>query len=151
MVKNGRGVGFGPYSDNSSLFAPAAINSSDMVVGTVYYLEGHAVYTIKNGKYEALARDDYHGVSALNNRGQYVGWRCAGSVIQDGPFRATLWQHGHKYNLNHLIPKDSGWDLEYANGINNHGEIVGTGGYGERLVAFKLIPSSPTPVSSARH
>jgi probable HAF family extracellular repeat protein len=152
LVEHGRGVGFGPAANSVYGNAPSDINDSDTVVGMSSYVEGYSMYTIQKGQYEALARDDYHGVCSINDSGQYVGWQCAGSVIQDGPYRAILWQNGQKYDLNHLISQDSGWVLEYAYGINNRGQIVGTGyrpGSQDRVdgkeSAVLLTPVRPPP------
>jgi probable HAF family extracellular repeat protein len=66
----------------------------------------------------------------INDRGQVVG--CSKWHPGDdwgGPIRATLWQDGVPYDLNTLIPADSGWELTNALGINNRGQIIGRGGY----------------------
>src|SRR5207249_11144073 len=83
LVKNGRAVRFGPSADSNYGMSPGPINDNDTVVGGISYLEGFAAFTIKNGKYDAAPSDDYHAISGLNNRGQYVGCVCGGSVIQD--------------------------------------------------------------------
>ncbi|MCA9438379.1 MAG: hypothetical protein KC978_21520, partial [Candidatus Omnitrophica bacterium] len=41
--------------------------------------------------------------------------------------RAIFWEKGRTYDLNDLIPSDSGWFLEVALDINDQGEIVGWG------------------------
>ena len=79
-------------------------------------------------------------ISAVNTHGQYVGTRCVGNVIQDGPYPAILWQDGRRYDLNGLIPQGSGWELMHATGINNHGVIVGTGIHDGHMRAFRLTP-----------
>jgi probable HAF family extracellular repeat protein len=44
-------------------------------------------------------------------------------------------------DLNKLIPPNSGWELDVANGINDAGEIVGYGTRnGTNLRAFLLTP-----------
>lgn len=56
------------------------------------------------------------------------------------PF-AALWIEGKLYDLNDLIPKDSGWDnLEEANDINERGQIVGRGMKDGNQHAFLLNP-----------
>lgn len=43
-------------------------------------------------------------------------------------------------NLNDLIAAGSGWELEWATGINNRGQIVGFGIHGTERRAFLLTP-----------
>ena len=73
--------------------------------------------------------------TAINNNGQIVGYGfecpflCSNSVMQ---------------NLNNLIDPASGWTLEYANAINDLGQIVGQGinwNLGGQSRAFLLSPT----------
>jgi probable HAF family extracellular repeat protein len=63
-----------------------------------------------------------------------------------GPFadaeRAFVWERSNGFrDLNTLIPPDSGWKLEAATSVNDHGEIVGWGDRkGEDDSGFLLIP-----------
>jgi hypothetical protein len=60
---------------------------------------------------------------------------------------AFVWYGGALLNLNTLVDSSGvGWDLQYAVGINNSGQIVGDGisPSGERE-AFLLTPASPAP------
>ena len=63
-----------------------------------------------------------------------------------GPFadaeRAFVWEKERGFrDLNTRIPPDSGWKLESATSINDHGEIVGRGDYkGQDDAGFLLIP-----------
>jgi len=41
---------------------------------------------------------------------------------------------------NTLIPNDSGWHLTRADGINNHGQVVGKGIHNGHTRAFLLTP-----------
>jgi len=61
-------------------------------------------------------------------------------------YDAFLWQSGTLYNLNDLLPESSGWDLAYAYGINDAGQIVGDGIYLGRQTAFVMTPV-PEPSS----
>jgi uncharacterized membrane protein len=71
---------------------------------------------------------------------------CDGVVGSFGPFadaeRAFVWEKSHGFrDLNSLIASDSGWKLEAATSINDHGEIVGWGDHkGEDDAGFLLIP-----------
>ena len=75
----------------------------------------------------------------INRFGQVVGYSFdnAGSV-----YRPFLLEDGTMYDLNSLIPKHdrSDWNLMVANGLNDHGEIVGYGLYRGLLTGFKLSP-----------
>jgi len=54
---------------------------------------------------------------------------------------ALLWKGGKLYDLNDLIPKDSGWEnLSSARDINDRGQIVGEGMKGGEAHAFLLTP-----------
>jgi uncharacterized membrane protein len=140
LIKNGRAVCYGPQRDKYYGNDPTDLNDKGMVVGNSSAVEVVTAYTIMDGNYVQLDRDFFCSVSALNNEDQYVGTRCVGNIIQDGPYRAVLWQDGSRYDLNTLVPGGSGWVLEHATGINNRGVIVGTGTYKGHARAFKLIP-----------
>ena len=51
-----------------------------------------------------------------------------------------IYVNGKIQNLNELIPRDSGWVLLEANGINDFGQIVGKGRIGGKTRAFLLKP-----------
>ncbi len=61
--------------------------------------------------------------TAINNHGQVVG-TISGF---EGPVRAFVYSGGVITDLNSLIPSSAGWTLVHANGINDSGQIVGTG------------------------
>jgi uncharacterized membrane protein len=71
---------------------------------------------------------------------------CDVVVGSFGPFadanRAFVWEKSHGFrDLNNLISPGSGWKLEAAAGINDHGDIVGWGDYkGEDDTGFLLVP-----------
>jgi uncharacterized membrane protein len=58
--------------------------------------------------------------------------------IASGP--AVLWLNHAVYDLNHLIPRHSGWSLQQATGVNESGQIVGNGLYDGRQTGFLLTP-----------
>ncbi len=43
-------------------------------------------------------------------------------------------------DLNHLIPANSGWLLQFANAINDQGQIAGYGTLNGQTEAFLLTP-----------
>lgn len=53
---------------------------------------------------------------------------------------AMLWHDGRVYDLNMLIPHKSTWVLEDATGINDKGQIVGSGTLNGQPHAFLLTP-----------
>ncbi|MCL2640756.1 MAG: PEP-CTERM sorting domain-containing protein, partial [Phycisphaerales bacterium] len=59
--------------------------------------------------------------------------------------RAILWDNGILYDLNDLIPADSGWELMYANDITSDGQIFGYGIFNGQYHAFLLTPISIVP------
>jgi uncharacterized membrane protein len=71
---------------------------------------------------------------------------CDVIVGSFGPFadaeRAFIWDKSRGFrDLNAQIASDSGWKLESATSINDHGEIVGRGDYkGQDDTGFLLIP-----------
>jgi probable HAF family extracellular repeat protein len=60
---------------------------------------------------------------AVNGAGRVVGY----SDVATGGTHAFLYSAGSIEDLNNYIPASSGWVLERATGINNSGQIVGTG------------------------
>jgi probable HAF family extracellular repeat protein len=73
---------------------------------------------------------------SINNQGQIVGRSETSSRIM----HACLWQRGKVIDLNNAISAQSGWLLQSATSINDHGEIVGFGLIKGRRHAFLLTP-----------
>jgi hypothetical protein len=59
----------------------------------------------------------------INNSGVIVGVSLEASLHEN----AVVWQGKGWVELNTLIPENSGWYLECAQGINDAGEIIGFG------------------------
>jgi probable HAF family extracellular repeat protein len=51
-----------------------------------------------------------------------------------------LYENGNLWDLNQLIPENSGWILKEATDINNDGQIVGSGEIDGEIHAFLLTP-----------
>ena len=129
-------------NDGFETFA-AAINDHGEIVG--YRTEDFNDYQPwiwRDGTFEPLPLPA-GAVSArandLNDAGQIVGASGADLV---GPFRAVLWERGQVLDLNELIPPGTDWILETANGINQPGQIAGSGLLSGERRAFLLSPAS---------
>lgn len=81
---------------------------------------------------------------AINDTDQIVGRSYIPGVGDD---RAVMWENGAIIDINTLLPPDSGWVLGMAMGINDQGDIVGSGQINGETHAFLLTTSSdyPTP------
>jgi probable HAF family extracellular repeat protein len=112
------------------------INDHGEVIG---YTDSRGfIYT--GGAMKALPELPGHAYSSpydINNSGFVVGQATDSSFNER---RAFLYGRGFTYDLNDLIPADSGWFLVSADGINEAGEIVGFGLYQEQLRSFILTP-----------
>jgi probable HAF family extracellular repeat protein len=70
------------------------------------------------------AGDDNSEANSLNDNGQIVGDAGVGFIETYAPDRALLWQNGERFDLNTLIPADSGYYLIIATDVNARGQIV---------------------------
>lgn len=76
----------------------------------------------------------------INDLGQVVGEADDGLLPPASIRVALLWSEGEVYDLNELIPPDSGWQLETAVAINRRGQIVGRGLHDGVRRAYLLNP-----------
>jgi len=119
-----------------------AINDSDTVVG---YCDG------KNGRVPFIwtAATGMKPLSAdPHAAGEPAAINSAGIVVGKGSSGAVMWVDGMQVNLNRLLPPGRGFKLTEATGINNKGQIVGTGGEGNPVMtgawrAWLLTPIGP--------
>ena len=128
--------GLKPIGPPQRYSSAIAINDSGHVIVQAFteaYLYADGKTTLLN-----LSHDDPSQPRAINN--------CDVIVGSFGPFadanRAFLWEKSVGFHdLNSLIPADSGWKLEVATSINDHGEIVGWGNHkNDDDAGFLLIP-----------
>jgi uncharacterized membrane protein len=77
----------------------------------------------------------------INDQSHVVGYEGSSSTLES---RAILYEEGTLYDLNNLIPANSGWTLETAFDINNQGQILGTGVFNGQEQDFLLSPISGT-------
>jgi probable HAF family extracellular repeat protein len=127
------------------------INDSGQVVGTAMTASGehHAFRTAPNQPIN-LDTDDIGTLgdlssfaSGINDGGQVVG----AALTASGEFHAFVHRGaGPMQDLNELIDPTLGWVLYDARGINDLGQIVGTGNHNGDIRAFLLTPI-PEPAS----
>jgi probable HAF family extracellular repeat protein len=126
----------------------ADINDSGKVVGSVTNAAGQsqAAYwntsplapsveiPLPSGGFIASA------ANAINNSGDVVG-NC--TTAQPSSNHAFIFTAGASADLNTLIPRNSGWDLQIAHDISDSGQIVGVGLLNGQTRGFLLIPIPP--------
>lgn len=124
-----------------------AINNQGMIVGvTKADNDRRRALVWREGQKELLpllAGTVSSAAQGVNDKGEVVGWcsncpRYAGEYVSNDT--AVLWRHNKAINLNTLLTPGSGWTLHEARSINNHGWIVGTGTFHDRLHIFLLTP-----------
>jgi len=116
-----------------------AINQAGQVTGYSEVPGGNArAFLYSNGTMRDLGTlpgtDDSFG-EGINRSGMVVGFS---TTFPDS--RAFLYSNGTMQDLNGLIPSNSGWVLEFANAINDRGQITGSGTYAGETHAFLLTP-----------
>jgi probable HAF family extracellular repeat protein len=121
-----------------------AINRSEVVAG----------FSAGSSGQRAFRWDERDGMKDLGTLGGNAslayGINSGGAIVgvaanSSGQTRASLWQpEGGAmkiYDLNSLIPPDSGWTLTLARAVNDSGQIVGSGRIGAATHAFRLDPA----------
>lgn len=129
------------------------INDAGVVIGVSTTAEeqfafgdgSHAVLWVDGTPTDlgALPGGDRSVATAINGAGFIVGYAAVipgDETYVLGEHHACLWVAGELYDLNDLIPADSGWVLDRANGINDDGLIVGAGLLNGEGRAFLLVP-----------
>ncbi len=119
-----------------------AINASGQVVGQVSNNTGPIdgfLWTAASGMTDlgALAGFAYIQPYAINAGGVVVG-EASNDPASGAAF---IWNNGVMMDLNTLIPSGTGWVLKIATGINDNGQITGTGTIGGLTHAFLLTPT----------
>ena len=86
---------------------------------------------------------------AINDQQQIAGTtlipydaRCSDGPCIKYKEHAFLYENGTLADLNASIPSDSGWELGWAFGINNRGQIAGYGLINDNFRAFLLTPAT---------
>jgi probable HAF family extracellular repeat protein len=118
-----------------------ALNSAGAVAGAA---------TLRSGQYRAALWATDGSVTnlgtlgglcsyayGLNDDGYAVGYSYDGQ----GRSRAFVWADGMLFDLNDLVQNAPGWSLTAAYGINEAGQIVGSGTFNGSHSAFLLDPT----------
>jgi probable HAF family extracellular repeat protein len=117
-----------------------AINNFGHVVGSSWLPD--------NSTYHAILYIDGWTKDLGTLSGSSTGFSIANSIniedeivgISDPHETAFLYRRDHMVDINSLLPTNSGWVLQQANGINDLGQIVGTGTHDGLSRAFLMTP-----------
>lgn len=125
-----------------------ALNDAGQVVGHSARANGHLeAFLYLNGSMTGLGT--LGGLSSyaygINRGGAVVG---SSSVAGNANMAAFLYSNGQMRNLNDLVAPNSGWEITAAYGINDSGQIVGTGLYNGEQMAVLLNPIAQPPLLS---
>jgi probable HAF family extracellular repeat protein len=122
-----------------------AINESGQIVGFATLageVGAHAALWKRPGEITDLGTPDPSECSmalSINARTQIVGQSV--DCVAFGSIHALLWDNGSLFDLNDLIPPGAALTLQFAENINDTGEIAGQGlDASGNLHAFLLIP-----------
>jgi probable HAF family extracellular repeat protein len=130
----------GPYS------GAYGINDSGQVVGYGVLPDGTSLHAFRTAPNRPInpATDDlgtlggsFSWATSINASGQVVGY---GHIDTGGSILHAFLYNGVMHDLNDLIPSGSGWVLDLASGINDAGQISGTGEQSGETHAFLLTP-----------
>lgn len=123
------------------------INDHGVIAGSAYLAgntTSHAVLWRQIGAITdlgVLGGDQCSFASAINAKTQIVGASIGDDCTFDNNTRAFLWEGGSIFDLNALIPAGSPLHLQWARGINDRGEVAGSGlDAGGNVHAFLVIP-----------
>jgi probable HAF family extracellular repeat protein len=123
-----------------------AINTRSEIVGTANLPGDTALHAFLYRRGQMIDLGTLGGLlslaEAINARGQIVGVSETSFDPPDigGPLHAFLYERGQMLDLNDFLPANSGWELRWATGINNRGQIVGFGTHDGAERAFLLTP-----------
>ncbi|HEY3854838.1 MAG TPA: Ig-like domain-containing protein [Verrucomicrobiae bacterium] len=125
---------------------PYAINDLGEIAGDSYTADGntHAFLNIQGFIIDLGTFGGFNSAAlGMNGYGEIIG-SAQDDHLDTRPF---LWHNYVLYDLNKLIPTNSGWVLQSANAINDAGQIVGVGLNGtnqnNRAFLLSLAPDSP--------
>ncbi len=155
---NGRAVRFSTTGPATVLpVAPAGVSSAAQAINAKGHIVGSAgsqAFLYRSNRVAYLPRPTGETAGnavayAINASDEIVG-DIATSTTSTSAF---LYVGGQSYDLNALLPQNSGWQIVHAAGINDSGQIVGMGyfaGEGGGLTAFSMKPTPATNASLLR-
>jgi probable HAF family extracellular repeat protein len=114
------------------------LSGNDDGSGRAFLLSGGAVKNLGT----LMPSHTFSRAYAINNDGRIVGISSHSFFTRDDE-RAFLYEGGVMLDLNALIPAGSGWVLNEARDINEHGQVVGRGRLNGQERAFMLTPAGP--------
>jgi len=79
----------------------------------------------------------------VNDIGDVVGWSQVATQPSSVADHAFITRGCWMFDLNNLLPATAAWELLFACGINNQGQIVGWGLHQGNVRAFLLTPNGP--------
>ncbi len=133
--------------DGISGFGVSDINDKGVVVGAAGFRDNTSVPFIWQDGVTTLlpkaAGMDRSSILATNNSGTMVGFGWSNRLEAA---RACVWTGQQVSYLDDVISPGTGWALEYAKGINDHGQIVGYGTLDGVRHGYLLTPL-PEPAS----
>jgi len=118
-----------------------AINDQNQIAGQAYTRGNRAAHAFRLSDGQMVDLGSLGGSSswglAINNSGTVVGF----ATTRRNDYHAFVSTNGGRMqDLNRLIPPNTGWVLGEANGINDVGQIAGSGTIRGRTHAFLLTP-----------
>ena len=152
LWENGQTTELGPfegYFPNS-----VDINDSGQVIGFYMAYNGFPLsFFWEDGSLRDIGTFpgllNFNSLWGINNSGQVVGYSW--SVTSDQEHRPFLWDNGEIWDLNDLIPEDSGVQLFYAHDINEQGQILARGRIDGVSHSYLLTPIPETDASDLGH
>jgi probable HAF family extracellular repeat protein len=136
-------VSLGSLNDVGLNSTALAVNDAGTVVGAS---AGYPVMWDKDGNISSLGGfGEEAEATDINNVGQIVGWEYNENDLYNG----FLYEDGVRYDLNTLLAgDDNGWSIEFVNGINDLGQIVGFGASPSGETHAFLLTPVPEPSSA---
>jgi uncharacterized protein (TIGR03437 family) len=152
-----------PLAPNFDYASATCVNDSGMAAGAGFTFDftalqdpnasQHAVLFTNGAATDlgTLPADKSSAALAINNSGTVVGFSSSQTPdislffaplleFAASTSHAMVYTNGTMYDLNRQLVNGSGWQLTAATGINNAGQIVGTGIIQEQQHAFLLTP-----------
>jgi probable HAF family extracellular repeat protein len=105
----------------AQFWVPNAITNAEAVVGTAYLNDGRTLGIVyANGMISSVGLPGVYEnyATSINDLGQVVGHAKLSYFGTD--LRAFLYEDGSTIDLNTVLPRDSGWTLLAATGINDN-------------------------------